>query len=76
VLHTREQIGCVIEQFGIALQLGQRAAWLEQGGLIFGQEMAPGMAIEQQLQEEGPFVQAIQQILGVSGHPATMVGRY
>ena len=65
----------MIEQLGIALQLGRRAARLEQCGLIFGQEMAPGVAIEQHLQQESPLVQAIQQIPGIRGHPATMVGR-
>jgi hypothetical protein len=59
VLHAREEIGCVIEQLGIAVQLGQEAARLEQRGFIFRQKMAPRVSIEQHLKEDGPLVEAI-----------------
>jgi hypothetical protein len=75
VLHAREEIGCVVEHLGIAVQLGQEAGRLEQRGLIFGQEMAPRVPIEQRLEEDGLLVEAIQQLLGTHGHAATMVAR-
>jgi len=65
----------VIEQLGIAVQLGQEAARLEQCGFIFGQEMASRVPIEQRLEEDGPLVEAIQQLVGIHGHAATMVAR-
>ena len=65
----------MIEQLGIAVQLGQEAARLEQRGFIFGQEMTSGVPIEQRLEEDGPLVETIQQLLGTQGHAATMIAR-
>jgi len=75
LLHARKEIGCVIEQLGIATQLGQEAAWLEQRGFIFGREMTSGVPIEQRLEEDGALVEAIQQLVGTHGHAVTMVAR-
>jgi hypothetical protein len=37
--------------------------------------MTSGVPIEQRLEEDGPLVEAIQQLLGTQGHAATMVAR-
>ena len=62
----------MIEQLGIRVQLGQEAARLEQRSFIFGQEMASGMPIEQGLKEDGALVEAIQQLVCIHRHAATM----